>query len=263
MPTYNVYYNDEYGLKKNYTFTSGTSLSCPIVAGVVALILSKNNSLSPDEVKKIIRKNVDAYNSIYYLGTGRINAYEAVKKVKTKNNIFLNSVNTKYVYVGNIGTSGSNLNPICWVDLERFENLHIGLNGININFSINWSITNTETNEMTIVKMKIVFMGGTTGFKSKSLYKFGEGNWTGILSFEKFVNPYTTCTITLEITRYNNSFTNHINNKIICNESISSSFEAKKNNSIFHIFFNRHQKLFTLFQKIININQKMILSIFK
>ena len=84
MPTYTVYFNEEYGMNMNYTYASGTSLSAPIVAGVVGLMLSKNSSLSPDEVTKLIRKSVDRYHSIYYLGTGRIDAYKAMTKAKVK-----------------------------------------------------------------------------------------------------------------------------------------------------------------------------------
>jgi subtilisin family serine protease len=86
MPTYHVFFND-YGADLNYTyFTAGTSLSCPYVAGLAALILSKKSSLSPEDVRYIIRKNVDPYNSDKYIGTGRINAFQAVKNTKELNN---------------------------------------------------------------------------------------------------------------------------------------------------------------------------------
>ena len=78
MPTYHVTFND-YGFNYDYMGgLCGTSCSAPHVAGLAALLLSKNSSLSPDEAKSIICENVDPYNSTEYIGTGRINAYKAL-----------------------------------------------------------------------------------------------------------------------------------------------------------------------------------------
>jgi subtilisin family serine protease len=77
MPTYHVTMNDG-GHSQNYTSASGTSASCPMVAGVAALLLSKNPLLSPDEVKILLCENVDPYNSTEYIGTGRLNAQKAL-----------------------------------------------------------------------------------------------------------------------------------------------------------------------------------------
>lgn len=77
MPTYHVYFNN-YGFTQNYSFSRGTSLASPIVAGVAALLLSKDPSLTPDEVKALLCGNVDPYNSTVYIGTGRINAQKAL-----------------------------------------------------------------------------------------------------------------------------------------------------------------------------------------
>jgi len=81
-------YTDEFG---------GTSGSCPGVAGTAALILSANQDLTWEQVRKIIKETSDKIDpaggdydskghSIYY-GYGRINAEKAVKKaleLKTK-----------------------------------------------------------------------------------------------------------------------------------------------------------------------------------
>ena len=77
MPTYYVTMNN-YGYLQNYDNMSGTSMACPYVAGLAGLILSKNNSLSPMEIKTIVRSNTDNVNSYYYIGIGRINANDAI-----------------------------------------------------------------------------------------------------------------------------------------------------------------------------------------
>jgi len=65
---------------EEYYIASGTSMSCPHVAGVVALLLSQNPLLTPREVRTIIRSSTDAVNSDKYIGTGRINANTVLQK---------------------------------------------------------------------------------------------------------------------------------------------------------------------------------------
>ncbi|PNX45814.1 MAG: hypothetical protein BV456_13120 [Thermoplasmata archaeon M8B2D] len=78
MPTYHVTFND-YGFNYDYMGElCGTSCSAPQVAGLAGLLLSKNSSLTPNELKMIICGTVDPYNSTYDLGTGRINAHKAL-----------------------------------------------------------------------------------------------------------------------------------------------------------------------------------------
>lgn len=80
---------DEPGL---YTHSfGGTSSACPLVAGVAALMLSVNPSLTSAQVKKILEDTADKIPSsnVYtnghsiYFGHGRINALKAVQKAKT------------------------------------------------------------------------------------------------------------------------------------------------------------------------------------
>ncbi len=63
-----------------YTSSSfGTSLACPMVAGVCALILSANQDLSPIQVRDILRSTADSSSAPNGLrGWGIINALDAV-----------------------------------------------------------------------------------------------------------------------------------------------------------------------------------------
>ena len=84
MPTYHVPSNDYFDLNQNYDFWYGTSFSTPQVSGLAALLLSQDPTLTNDEVRRIIRANVDPYISEYYIGTGRINAYKALSRFNTQ-----------------------------------------------------------------------------------------------------------------------------------------------------------------------------------
>lgn len=62
-----------------YSYTSGTSFSCPLTAGVCALILSAHPELTPMQVRDALRMTADKKNNpnnVY--GWGLINSYDAV-----------------------------------------------------------------------------------------------------------------------------------------------------------------------------------------
>lgn len=71
-----------------YGCETGTSFAAPIVAGVCALMKSVNPCLTPSQVQSIVKCTADTvWDANLYqglIGTGRINAYEAVKRAATK-----------------------------------------------------------------------------------------------------------------------------------------------------------------------------------
>lgn len=70
---------------EDYTPTfGGTSSATPKVAGIVALLLSAHPTLTPQQVKQILRDTADDIDAPGFddkTGAGRVNAYEAVKAV--------------------------------------------------------------------------------------------------------------------------------------------------------------------------------------
>ncbi len=81
MPTYSVTLTWLYGYSQNYDKMSGTSMACPMVAGVVALILAANPSLTPAEVRDILHTTSVDYGAAGWddhYGYGEVNAKAAV-----------------------------------------------------------------------------------------------------------------------------------------------------------------------------------------
>ena len=76
------------GATNSYSNGSGTSFSCPLTAGVCALILSANKNLTPLQVRGILRKfanNSNSPNNTY--GWGIINAQLSVDSARKLDNI--------------------------------------------------------------------------------------------------------------------------------------------------------------------------------
>jgi serine protease AprX len=68
-----------------YKISDGTSMATPCVAGVMALMLSKNPNLSPAQICEIIEVTADPLSPTKnnYSGSGRVNALAAIQMVPT------------------------------------------------------------------------------------------------------------------------------------------------------------------------------------
>ena len=79
MPTYHVTLND-YGYAMNYDYLSGTSMACPHVSGLAALLLALHPSYTYTELRTRILSTVDTLSSLTgkVLTGGRINAWSAL-----------------------------------------------------------------------------------------------------------------------------------------------------------------------------------------
>jgi len=69
-------------IDSDYTWTEGTSFSAPKVSAVAALIICKNNTITPKAIAKKIYKTADKLEknkSSEYYGAGMVNAYNAIQ----------------------------------------------------------------------------------------------------------------------------------------------------------------------------------------
>jgi serine protease AprX len=74
------------GSEPAYFTLSGTSMSAPVVAGTVALMLEKNSTLTPAQVKKRLKSTATPLSGFYAKdqGAGRIDAAKAVAGINTE-----------------------------------------------------------------------------------------------------------------------------------------------------------------------------------
>src|SRR6266542_796370 len=70
-------------LTPDYYRLSGTSMAAPIVAGVIALMVERNPTLSPAQVKKRLKSTATALTlgTAFDRGAGLVNAYRAVSSI--------------------------------------------------------------------------------------------------------------------------------------------------------------------------------------
>jgi subtilisin family serine protease len=151
MPTYKVELNDR-DYQKNYDFLNGTSMACPVVAGLSALLLSNNDSMSPDMIKTIICGTCDKILTekkskggmrlkiaddddnyiVNNVGNGRVNAFEALKRKSSlailDNNLLHEDIKGVVDISGSVWgetflsyklSIGKGLKPAEWIELEN------------------------------------------------------------------------------------------------------------------------------------------------
>jgi len=75
--------NDPSVLHHYYSFKQGTSMACPHVAGVAALMKAVNHNLRPDEIEALLKNNTDPFVNPpdQPIGTGRLNAFKALSAI--------------------------------------------------------------------------------------------------------------------------------------------------------------------------------------
>ena len=88
----NVIIADAFSGDTAYSTASGTSLSCPLAAGVAALILSQDPSLTPIQVRDAMRNTAsNFYNPNREYGWGILNAFKALKSIVNVTDNFIST----------------------------------------------------------------------------------------------------------------------------------------------------------------------------
>ena len=164
---------DIHCLDSNHISISGTSMAAPHVAGTVALMLQKNESISPEEIKRQIKGTVkDIYNKNmdliynqnirpnnyeYLVGNGMVDTYESVMFENFQPRIILSNIsiheygrnNETTTFYINIGLRAIGLSA---------ENVTITLvsNNSNVTLSDSYSLDQIEVEESDSVLFSVV-----------------------------------------------------------------------------------------------------------
>ncbi|TFB18932.1 peptidase S8 [Filobacillus milosensis] len=122
-----------------YTVMSGTSMATPHVAGITALMLEADPTLTPDEIKEILKQtatNMSGHES-WEVGSGYVNAYAALDQV-VFNKAYGQTINANREFNSSVNVNAEteaftvDYNPVTYVsDNTHTFTVEEGMNSIN------------------------------------------------------------------------------------------------------------------------------------
>jgi serine protease AprX len=156
------------GMLPFYTGSSGTSMATPFVAGVVALMLDADPTLTPDEIKQILidtASRMPGYAD-HEVGAGYVNAYAAVDKVYNRSRRYANIQEVTF----NASLAVDNIAPQPFhIDFNPAVSGPTSTNAVPFNVEANVSVVTaratvdavTELGATNLVGIKLIAPDGT------------------------------------------------------------------------------------------------------
>jgi thermitase len=113
-----------------YVSTGGTSYSSPIVAGVAALVISANPSLSGPQIQNILKESADDLGTVGWdstYGSGRVNAARAVSMAVGGAAVDVLPPNVNFT----APTTGASVSGVITIQVSASDN--VGVNSVTLN----------------------------------------------------------------------------------------------------------------------------------
>ncbi len=174
MPTYPVCGND-LGYTQNYSYMSGTSMACPMAAGLAALIRSRNRSWTAAQVQTAMQNNADDLGTPGrddYFGYGRINAKRTIDTVPLLPVPAISTINPTMGYVrSEVTISGKNFGSTRGSSYVKFGTK-------KVTAYVSWSST----------KIKVKVPDGVSGEVPVKVYTLAGGSNSKVFSVKPKIN---------------------------------------------------------------------------
>lgn len=146
----------------DYYMMQGTSMACPLVAGIAALILDKNPALTPAQVKQAIENTAVDKGTIGFdtkYGWGLIDAQDAIDSVPSTTDIS-NSPNNFAFGILNESTSYSTGLTYFMVTNNSTYPVNITISGIDMTGGVTWTLSDNATPGADTYGLKAGLEGG-------------------------------------------------------------------------------------------------------